>query len=262
MKKDKKIIFGWSKKIDGNMRLFIDENNTIALKNRQKFLAKQGIESNKTIAIDLVHGKDIGRIYHQQPGIVPGLDGIVTGVPGIFLTITAADCLPIFIYDPVKRVVGLAHMGWRGAIAGVVPEIFRVLTGDYGCNPADIKISMGPHICVQCYEFSDEDAGPFHYIDDQRHGSCCVVRHGKFWLDLQNLLIVNWCIVVFCPRILPSVMSVPVVSQMTISHFVGINPGKSRPFWPTSASKNKALKAVKNRFFNTIDTIIIKCYNF
>ena len=79
-------------------------------------------------------------------------DALVTDVPGLPLVVFSADCNVILLHDPVRRVVGAAHAGWRGTAAGIAGRTVRVMRGTYGCDPADIRAAVGPAIGQCCFE--------------------------------------------------------------------------------------------------------------
>ena len=76
----------------------------------------------------------------------------MTNVPGAALTLFFADCVAVFILDPVRRCIGLAHAGWRGAAAGVVGETLKAMASEYGARPEDCLAAIGPAIGPCCYE--------------------------------------------------------------------------------------------------------------
>jgi YfiH family protein len=82
-------------------------------------------------------------------------DAAVAGVPGLLLGIETADCLPVLLFDPVRRAVGAAHAGWRGTAAGVGARAVEALVAA-GSRPADIVAALGPCIGACCYEVGDE----------------------------------------------------------------------------------------------------------
>ena len=79
-------------------------------------------------------------------------DALVTDVPGLPLVVFSADCNVILLHDPVRRVVGAAHAGWRGTAAGIAGRTVRVMRDTYGCDPADIRAAVGPAIGQCCFE--------------------------------------------------------------------------------------------------------------
>lgn len=94
-------------------------------------------------------------------------DAIVTALPGISLTIYFADCLPIFIFDPVSRVIALVHAGWRGTLKGVARNAVKNLASEFGVNSENILASLGPSIGPCCMEIKsdvlEQFKSSFHY---------------------------------------------------------------------------------------------------
>lgn len=89
------------------------------------------------------------------------IDGLITDEKGLILSCFFADCVPLYFVDSVKKVIGLAHSGWRGTVAGMGLEMVKRMQGEFGCNPADIQAGIGPSICQDCYEVSEEVAEQF-----------------------------------------------------------------------------------------------------
>lgn len=85
-----------------------------------------------------------------------GADGLVTNVPGLYLLGYFADCVPILAYDPVRRVVGLAHAGWRGTVLGIAGRLVEVMGQTFGTAATDLYVGLGPSIGPCCYEVGEE----------------------------------------------------------------------------------------------------------
>jgi YfiH family protein len=114
-------------------------------------------------AAEQVHGSSvaaIGPAAAEMPP-VPGCDALVTGTAGLALLIRTADCLPLFIADPGRRVVGLAHAGWRGLAAGLPARLIAAFRNLYQSRPEDLWAAIGPAIRTCCYEVGPEFAGWF-----------------------------------------------------------------------------------------------------
>ena len=88
--------------------------------------------------------------------VVEDGDGHVTATPGILLSVTVADCVPISLVDPRTRSVGLLHGGWRGVAEGILEAGVRNLSRRYGSLPHDLHLHLGPSICGTCYEVGPE----------------------------------------------------------------------------------------------------------
>lgn len=118
------------------------------------------------------------------------IDGLMTDVPGIVLVTYFADCVPLFLVDPVHRAIGLAHSGWRGTAAGMGTAMVKAMGDAYGTKPQDLIAAVGPSICGDCYEVGEDVAGEFRRFRGavRKRGT-----PGKYGLDLweanrQNLL--------------------------------------------------------------------------
>jgi hypothetical protein len=82
-------------------------------------------------------------------------DAILTDRKDIFLTVSVADCLPIFLVEPKRKVVGLVHAGWRGTLLEIAKETIRKAKNEFGCKPEDFTLLFGPAIQKCCYEISE-----------------------------------------------------------------------------------------------------------
>lgn len=120
-----------------------------------------------------VHRTDV--VWHDRlTGWVQleGVDGHATATPGLLLTVTVADCIPVYLVAPEKRVVALLHAGWRGTAAGILSRGLEVLKEHAGIEPGDLVMHSGVGICGACYEVGPEvlealnlrgdDRGPWH----------------------------------------------------------------------------------------------------
>jgi YfiH family protein len=128
-----------------------------------------------------VHGTDV-RWHSSSSGwtLLEGVDGHATGAAGLLLCVTAADCIPVYMVDPVRRAVALLHAGWRGTAGRIVDQGLRVLADWCGSRASDVVLHCGVGVCGRCYE-----VGP-----DVR--SACGVRDGsreKGLLDLRATIL-------------------------------------------------------------------------
>jgi len=106
-----------------------------------------------------IHGPGVA-VVDPSPGsgvcIAGEVDGLASDRPGVLLTVTTADCVPVYIVDPDSRALALLHAGWRGAAAGVVGEGIRALGALNGVTSSDLRVHLGPAICGACYEVGPE----------------------------------------------------------------------------------------------------------
>jgi YfiH family protein len=90
----------------------------------------------------------------QHPGWF-GSDALVTDLPGLYPFLTFADCVPLMVVDPVRRVLGVAHAGWRGTAAGIASNLISACVA-FGSSPADLLAGIGPSIGPCCYTVGTE----------------------------------------------------------------------------------------------------------
>jgi hypothetical protein len=83
-------------------------------------------------------------------------DAAVTDNPQLLLVVSAADCFPLLFHDPLKKLVAVAHGGWRGTVQGIAGEVVQRLVERYGSSPTDIRVAIGPGIGGGCYQVGDE----------------------------------------------------------------------------------------------------------
>lgn len=106
-----------------------------------------------------VHGRDV--LVHAAPvgqglQVGPDADGHATGTPGVLMGVTVADCVPIYLVDPVREAVALLHAGWRGVAGGVLEMGLEIMGGRFGSQAEDLLCHLGPSICGACYEVGPE----------------------------------------------------------------------------------------------------------
>ena len=114
-------------------------------------LSRQTHTTNVRIVTDADRGKGITRERDYTD-----VDGLVTNVPGICLVTSYADCVPLFFVDPVKKVIGLSHSGWRGTVGEIGRKTVELMHERFGSDPADILAAVGPSVCMDCYEVSGD----------------------------------------------------------------------------------------------------------
>ena len=105
-----------------------------------------------------VHGARVLAHGDGPPGLLvsEGYDGHWTDAPGVLLTVSVADCVPVFLVDPERRAVAALHAGWRGVAAGMLEAGVRALASGAGSRPQDLWAHLGPAICGDCYEVGPE----------------------------------------------------------------------------------------------------------
>ena len=122
----------------------------------------------------------------MRPRSYSDVDGLVTNVPGLCLVAFFADCVPLYFVDPVKKVIGLSHSGWRGTVGKIGKVTVELMQQKYGSRPKDILAAAGPSICQDCYEVSEDVIRKFQANFKERHWEELFYRkeNGKYQLNL------------------------------------------------------------------------------
>ena len=90
-----------------------------------------------------------------------GYDAFVCAVPGIAIGVRTADCVPVLLFDPVKRVVAAVHSGWKGTVHKISQETVSLLASRFGCVPSDLRAVIGPAIGPASFQVGEEVVGKF-----------------------------------------------------------------------------------------------------
>ncbi len=105
-----------------------------------------------------VHGVEVCIADGASYGVVsPGeADGLVARRADLLLLVTVADCVPVYLLEPSRGVIGLLHAGWRGAAGGILEQGLAALRATYDAEAGDLYLHLGPSICGECYEVGPE----------------------------------------------------------------------------------------------------------
>ncbi len=123
-----------------------------------------GVQARNILMVNQVHGDEIIDIYDIPPGNPPTIadaDGMVTALPGVCLVIRTADCVPVFIHDASRRVLGAVHSGWRGCRLDIAGKLVERMQGRYGSSPEDLAAFILPGIGPGSYTVNEDVASHF-----------------------------------------------------------------------------------------------------
>ncbi len=146
-----------------NLGLHTEDDLERVLNNRKIICDVLGIKAKNLVAGEQVHGnrikivgpEDSGRGALRYNDSIKGIDGLLTAAEGLPLLSFYADCVPLIIMDPVKRVVGLAHAGWKGTYLKIGVKAVNKMQQEFGSNPSDCLVAIGPSISRDNYEVDD-----------------------------------------------------------------------------------------------------------
>lgn len=196
------LVHGFSTRLGGisegylgtlNLSFHRGDRREAVLENHRRFAQAVGYDEARLVFSDQVHTTRIHKVTEADCGKgicrdsdIREIDGLVTDQPNIPLMTFYADCVPIFFYDPVRRVVALAHSGWRGTVAGMGRCMTEYMKTEYGSRPEDILCAIGPSICQNCYEVSEDVAEAFRQAFSEKEAADILKNtgNGKYHLDL------------------------------------------------------------------------------
>lgn len=179
-----------------NLSFHRGDRQEAVMENHRRFARAVGYDETKLVFSDQVHTtriypvteKDCGKGITKESDII-GVDGLVTNQPGIPLITFYADCVPLFFFDPVQKVVALAHSGWRGTVARIGRVMIEYMEQKYHSRAEDILCAIGPSICQNCYEISADVAEEFQkeFSAEQYRDFMQNTGNGKYHLDLWKV---------------------------------------------------------------------------
>lgn len=118
---------------------------------------------------------------------IPSVDALITNEPGVTLVTHYADCTPLMFADPEKKVIGLAHAGWRGTVGKIGEATVKKMTDEFGCDPTDIIAVVGPAIGACCYEVDTSVYEEFASLTELKPAYFTqTLGHGKYLVDLKE----------------------------------------------------------------------------
>lgn len=135
-----------------NLGSTVGDDPAAVTENHRRLRKAFSLDADQVVSPHQVHGRNVVQVGAAQGGtIVAQTDALITAEPGVALLLRFADCTPVLFYDPEHHAAGLAHAGWRGTAAGVVPATVKAMQAHFGTEPGALWAGIGPAI------------GPAHY---------------------------------------------------------------------------------------------------
>ncbi len=133
-----------------------DAPQAVAINHSRLFAALE-IAPERIVSAQQVHGSRVAVVTAAEAGqVLSGTDALISATPGLYLMLRYADCVPVLLYDPQRRAVGLAHAGWQGTVAQIAACTVRAMGTLFGCRPEDMWAGIGPSIGPCCYQVGPE----------------------------------------------------------------------------------------------------------
>lgn len=169
--------------------------------NFRRLAAALGTEPGQFILTDQTHTTNVRKVTAADAGRgltrernYRDVDGLITDEPGLVLSAFFADCVPLYFVDTVHHAIGLSHSGWRGTVKRMGAVTLEAMEKAYGTQPKDVICAIGPSICRDCYEVSEDVAEEFAKEFSGREQEILVEKgEGKYQLDLwrANVLVLK-----------------------------------------------------------------------
>lgn len=136
----------------------VGDHHTAVIHNQNLIYQALNLASDKVCSVWQVHSADTIIVDGPVQGRrwIALADGMITNCPDTPLFMRFADCTPLLFHDPVRHVIGIAHAGWRGTVAGVGANTVKAMVTAFGCNPRDIQAGIGPSIGPESYQVGEE----------------------------------------------------------------------------------------------------------
>ena len=146
-----------------NLGLHTGDEDRQVIANRQLFSQGVGVEADDIVTAQQVHRDNVvvvglehlgkgAQIYSEA---IEDTDALITNVPGVPLLLFFADCVPVMIVDPVKKVIGIAHAGWKGTVDHIGQKTVLAMQKHFGTNPQHCLVGIAPSVGPCCYEVDD-----------------------------------------------------------------------------------------------------------
>jgi len=144
-----------------NLSLTVDDKAEDVLKNRALVCEAFGLAEERLISANQTHSKNVQIVDEaflldrKKNEDVENIDAFITNVRGVGLMVKVADCQSILMFDPVQKVVAAVHAGWKGLKQNISAETIGILKKNYGVNPENLIVAIGPSLGPCCSFFSN-----------------------------------------------------------------------------------------------------------
>ena len=145
-----------------NLGVKTDDKRENILENYKRVTSVLDISLRDMVLSDQVHGNHVMIVGKDHAGnlldsnsTIKDVDGLITSTKNLALTTVFADCVPIYILDPWRKVIGIVHAGWRGTVTKIAAKALHIMTEEYKTDPKDCLTAIGPSIGKCCYEVDE-----------------------------------------------------------------------------------------------------------
>ena len=160
-----------------NLSFTVGDEPAAVEENRRRFFGAIGVPKDHLVFQKQVHGDTVRHV--RAAGILESTDGSCTATHGVFLCVTIADCVPVFLFDPGVPAVGVVHAGWRGTVAEIARKGVEVMVRELGAVSSRMLACIGPSAGVCCYAVGPE-------VVARLPASCVRASDGVMKADLKE----------------------------------------------------------------------------
>ena len=220
------IVHGFSTRLGGvsqgiyesmNLSFTRGDNEDAVRENYRRLSDAMGFSMEDIVTSDQTHTTNVRVVTEEdsgngitKPRPYTDVDGMITNVPGLVLATFYADCVPLFFVDPVHKAIGLSHSGWRGTVGKIGKVTVEKMAEEFQTDPSELYAAIGPSICQDCYEVSEDVILEFqkYYREDCQSELYYRKENGKYQLNLwraneivmeeagilpENIHTTQWC---------------------------------------------------------------------
>lgn len=148
---------------------------------RKEFFEALRLGGKQIAVANLVHGTRVATINRHSPYIIPETDALLTKDSDTILTLTGADCFPVYFEEKQAGIIGLAHCGWRGIVAGIISETVTAIE-KAGGKKSEIMLTFGPGICAEHFEIQEDILASFAEYPEY------ISRDNGIHVDLKGIM--------------------------------------------------------------------------
>jgi len=169
-----------------------DEESNVR-KNYETICQAIGIDTNNLVFSKQTHTNNVLAVTKNDRGTgytkpsFSDIDGLITNESDVALVTQFADCTPLLFCDPKRKVIGASHSGWKGTVKRIGKVTVEKMVSEFGCNPKDIVVAIGPAIGKCCYEVDDVVFNEFSANGFDTDKYFKGKENGKYMLDLKGI---------------------------------------------------------------------------
>jgi hypothetical protein len=179
-------IAAFSSRLNQNMSLSYGDTKE-SLNNRRNFLESSGIDLRNLVCAKQIHRDNIQYVREEDKGrgalsyetSIPDTDALITDKKNLALAVFTADCLSVFLYDPIKPAIGLVHAGWRSSKENLIVKTLRLMQKQFNTRISDLYVGFGPAIGSCCYEVGRDFQEYF--------GQDVISKGNRYYADLAGI---------------------------------------------------------------------------